>query len=161
MTTPIIAAVVGATMCGKSHIMQAKPSADQYKVLTVTLYREFQTPDFRQDHKLILSVILNRARVKQLSITEVCLQRWQFSYWNRFWVDNKLALARTKIDSEYKRVPATFAASVIDQLLNPPIDRMINHFYCPAAMRPKFSVPGWARDKTPAYETKTFRYYAL
>lgn len=132
------------------------------KVLAVTLYRELSSPDFRRDHELMLSVIRNRAeRVDAPSLVSVCTKRWQFSYWNRFWLDGKFTLTPSKLEGEYKKVPATFVSGFEDHVMKPSVDPEINHFYSPNAMHPKFSTPVWAVGKTAKHVTKKFRYYAL
>lgn len=130
------------------------------KVIAVTLYRELQSDDYRYDHRLMLAVIRNRAFSRSKSMSAICLERWQFSYWNRFWLDGKSTLTVAALEHEYSKVPKTF---ISEWKASPPFntDTLVNHFYCPAAMRPKFSEPTWARGKTPKYITNKFRYYAL
>jgi hypothetical protein len=131
------------------------------KVLAVTLYRELQTQDFRLDHELMLSVIVNRAKKADKSMFDVCVEQWQFSYWNRFWRDNKFTLSDAKLDSEFNKVPASFLASMGKTLLERHSFEHIDHFYSPKSMRPKYRVPAWAAGKKPVYETKNFRFYSL
>lgn len=135
-----------------------------FKVIAVTLYRELQTDDVRDDHKLMLAIIRNRAAERHISAALVCLERWQFSYWNRFWADGKSTLTPSKLSKEYAKVPDSFVEGLMSVIFKPSTfagSETINHFYSPASMRPKYSEPLWARGKVPVIETKRCKYYAL
>lgn len=158
-----------ALLCGLSTIMTKLADADivdssPYRVIAVTLYRELQTPDVREDHKLMLTVIRNRANARGMTLPAVCLERWQFSYWNRFWQDGQSTVTAKLLATEFAKVPESFRAEltkIVFSTIAVTESSGINHFYSPASMRSKFSEPGWARGKTPVFVTKRFRYYAL
>lgn len=160
-----------ALICSLSTVMTELADVDivdssPYRVIAVTLYRELQTPDVREDHKLMLTVIRNRANARGMTLAAVCLERWQFSYWNRFWADGQSTLTSDKLAKEYAKVPDSFVEGLMSVFFKTTAalgegSESVNHFYSPASMRPKFSEPRWARGKTPAITTKRFKYYAL
>ena len=74
----MLAQIAAAAIAGASvkHMVEL----NSYRVLAITLYRELQTNDFRNDHRLMLAMIRNRAANSNDGISAVCLKRWQFSY---------------------------------------------------------------------------------
>lgn len=162
-TTALLCSLSATTSV--SALVAGAANSSSFRVIAVTLYRELQTPDVREDHKLMLAVIRNRAAARNMTLSAVCLERWQFSYWNRFWLDSKSTVTAKRLDTEFKKVPESFTMALSEAVFNQSTSVTqssgINHFYSPASMRPKFSEPGWARGKTPVFVTKRFRYYAL
>lgn len=131
------------------------------KVVVVTLYRELQASDFRKDHRLMLEVIENRAAQREMSYVDVCLARWQFSYWNKFWDNNKSTVTQAIIDSEYAKVPKAFIESLETEVVKVYEPTGINHFYSPGAMKHRHSGPAWAKGRKPTHKTSKFWYFAI
>lgn len=124
-------------------------------VLAVTCYSELRRPQFGEEHRMVLSAIRNRALERNLTVSAVCLQKKQFSYWNRY-----TAPTDGEIAYEYSKVPESFIRGLEDAIETANYTPGVNHFYSPKSMKPANSVPSWAKRQK-AIRTENFNFYKI
>lgn len=136
-------------------------SSQVCKIVAITLYSELNSARVVYEHELILTVIRNRANKKRLTMADVCVAKYQFSWWNRFWINDRFNASQTAIDAAYAKIPDQFIKDLQHKLFRQSKLQPIDHFYSPKSMKPIGRVPHWAKGRKPVYETKNFRFYLL
>ena len=136
-------------------------SSQACKIVAITLYSELNSTRIVHEHELILAVIRNRANKKRLTVADVCVAKYQFSWWNRFWINDRFNASQTAIDAAYAKIPDQFIKDLQHKLFRQNKLQPIDHFYSPKSMKPADKVPYWAKGRKPVYETKNFRFYLL
>lgn len=136
-------------------------SSQVCKIVAITLYSELNSARVVHEHELILAVIRNRADKKRLTVADVCIAKYQFSWWNRFWINGGFKVSQTAIDAAYAKIPDQFIKDLQHRLFRQNKLQPIDHFYSPKSMKPANKVPYWAKGRKPVYETKNFRFYLL
>lgn len=136
-------------------------SSQVCKIVAITLYSELNSARVVYEHELILTVIRNRANKKRLTMADVCVAKYQFSWWNRFWINDGFKASQTAIDAAYAKIPDQFIKDLQYKLFRQNKLQPIDHFYSPKSMKPTDKVPYWAKGRKPVYETKNFRFYLL
>lgn len=125
-------------------------------VVALTCYSELNSSVFTEEHRLIMSVIRNRAIERELTVSEVCLQPRQFSWWNRYGSQPTVST----IQAEYVKIPASFIAGLTNAIEAACWFKNVNHFYSPKSMRPVGRVPAWAKNQQ-NYQTQNFKFYNI
>ena len=131
------------------------------KIVAITLYSELNSTRVVHEHELILAVIRNRTDKKRLTVADVCVAKYQFSWWNRFWINDRFNASQTAIDAAYTKIPDQFIKDLQHKLFRQNKLQPIDHFYSPKSMKPANKVPYWAKGRKPVYETKNFKFYLL
>lgn len=147
-----------------NYIAQANDSLSSSracKIVAITLYSELNSTRVVHEHELILAVIRNRADKKRLTVADVCVAKYQFSWWNRFWINDRFNASQTAIDAAYTKIPDQFIKDLQHKLFRQNKLQPIDHFYSPKSMKPANKVPYWAKGRKPVYETKNFKFYLL
>lgn len=156
--------------------VELKERLSDFVALALTIYGEARGEPV--EGKIAVGcVVRNRvAHPKRFAFTyrDVCLQRAAFSCWWTFGGRENYALIR--------RLAETWIAGGTQDLSGPDLatlhecvyiaegivggqlrDRTggANHYYAPAAMRPKGAVPEWARHRDPVARVNGHRFFKL
>ena len=126
----------------------------EIEILARTLYGEAETND-REDAVAIAHVVMNRVAYPNWpnTISEVCLQPWQFSCWN---ADNpRLVKIKTDKPQHQPWLQDCFdiASACVNGIFQDPTNGA-THYYASYLK----DTPKWAKGHTPCYVDKWGRY---
>lgn len=149
---------------------EVKAGLDDQQALAITIDAEGRG-DWREGNSsleervAIGMVVRNRARDTRHrwpnQVRDVCLQRAQFSCWllagGRDNYNRTIAIARFFVEKAPLPVMTAYELDLLMEsvyladgiLRGQLVDRTggATHYYAPAAMRPRLSIPEWARDR--------------
>lgn len=119
------------------------------KIAIKTIYGEARGEGFI-GMKAVAHVLLNRARIKNQSLDEVCLKPWQFSCWNK---NDPNREKLEKLEIETNQIALQCAAALSEAEQEDDFTKGATHYHT------NNIEPKWAKGKTPCFIHKNHRFY--